>query len=143
RNRTLADLVERRRALRIQLEELRTGRDSLLRVVDVVAVSVEEVRERLASAEDEARVAAEEAGQRVAEEPDHDDLVELEAELAAVGTGVGDGGPGRDPGASSAVPSAFEDAAGGDAGAGLAESPVEGRPDQEASTSRRSVDELF
>ena len=30
RNRTLADLVARRRALRVQLEELRTGKDSLL-----------------------------------------------------------------------------------------------------------------
>ena len=66
RNRALADLVARRRALRVQLEELRAGKDSLLQVVDVVGVSVEELRERLASAEDEARVAAEQAGQRVA-----------------------------------------------------------------------------
>ena len=68
RNRALADLVARRRALRVQLEELRTGKDSLLRVVDDVAASVDELRQRLASAEDEARVAAEQAGERVAQE---------------------------------------------------------------------------
>ncbi len=91
RNRTLADLAARRRALHIQLEELRTGKDSLLRVVDGVAFSVEELRHRLASAEDAARVEAEEAGQRAAQEPDHGDLEELEEELVAGAAGVGAG----------------------------------------------------
>ena len=81
RNRALADLVARRRDLRVQLEELRTGKDSLLSVVDAVAASVDEVRGRLASAEDEARLVAEQAGERVAQELGHGDLVELEEEL--------------------------------------------------------------
>jgi DivIVA domain-containing protein len=74
RARTLADLGERRRSLRVQLEELRTGKDSLIEVVDAVAVSVGELRSRLANAEDEARVAAEEAGLRVEREPSVGDL---------------------------------------------------------------------
>jgi hypothetical protein len=148
RNRALADLVARRRALRVQLEELRTGKDSLLRVVDVVSASVEELRERLASAEDEARVAAEQAGQRVAQELGHGDLVELEEELAAVGGGPGGNGFGGDKETSSGVAAAVEHEAGGGAITGAAppagDSGVEGERDQDGSSaSRQSVDELF
>ena len=143
RNRALADLVARRRALRVQLEELRAGKDSLLQVVDVVGASVEELRERLASAEDEARVAAEQAGQRVAQELGHGDLVELEEELAAVSSGPGGNGFGGDKEASSGVAAA----AGRDAVAGTppaGDSGVEGERDQDGSSaSRQSVDELF
>jgi len=148
RNRTLADLAARRRTLHIQLEELRTGKDSLIRVVDVVAASVEELRERLASAEDDARVAAEDAGRRVAQEPSSGDLVELEAELAAAGGGVAVGGPGKDEVDSSGFATVLVGETNGSTGAISGEAgTVEAGPgegDAEASTaSRRSVDELF
>lgn len=68
----LNDLAERRRTLRVQLEELRTGRDSLLEVVDAVGGSVEQLRERIANAEHEARLAAADAGERAAAEDDSD-----------------------------------------------------------------------
>jgi len=64
RKSVLSDLVERRRALFVQLEQLRSGRDSLVDVVDAVGGAVEELRERLAGAEHDARVAAAEAGDR-------------------------------------------------------------------------------
>ena len=140
RNRTLADLAARRRALHIQLEELRTGKDSLLRVVDGVAFSVEELRHRLASAEDAARVEAEEAGQRAAQEPDHGDLEELEEELVAgaagVGAGVGEGGGGPASGLEESTAASGE--------ISEEERSAEGEPEQAGSpSSRRSVDELF
>ena len=146
RNRALADLVARRRALRVQLEELRTGKDSLLRVVDDVGASVDGLRERLASAEDEARVAAEQAGQRVAQELGHVDLVELEEELAAAAGGAGGDGFAGDE-ASSGVASSVEREAAGEGRTGAApagESGVEAEQDRDgSSSSRRSVDELF
>ena len=136
----------RRRALRVQLEELRTGKDSLLQVVDTVAASVDELRERLASAEDEARIAAEHAGQRVAQELGHGGLVELEEELAAGHLAGGDDFAG-DEGASSGAVSVLERQAEGDAGTGAApagESGLEDERDQNGSNaSRRSVEELF
>jgi len=142
RNRTLADLVARRRALRTQLEELRVGRDSLIRVVDVVAASVDELRERLASAEDEARVDAEEAGHRVALEPEQDDLGDLEAEIVAAGEGAGEAGLGTDAGVSSDL--ALADEAGGENGAlRVTERPATGTDQAGSTASRRSVDELF
>ncbi|MGO9559664.1 MAG: DivIVA domain-containing protein [Acidimicrobiales bacterium] len=80
----LGDLAERRRSLRVQLEQLRTGRDSLLEVVDAVGDAVDQLRERLANAEHEARLAAAEAGERVEAEADAeaDESAELEGALA-------------------------------------------------------------
>ena len=135
RNRALADLVARRRDLRVQLEELRTGKDSLLSVVDAVGASVDELRGRLAAAEDEARVAAEQAGERVAQELGRGDLVELEAELAAAAQASNEFG--GDEEALSAVASA----SGGDGAGGPG---TVARPAGEGSgASRQSVDELF
>ena len=142
RNRALADLVARRRALRVQLEELRTGKDSLLGVVDTVAASVVELRERLSSAEDEARVAAEQAGERLDTELGHSDLAELEAELAAAASGAGVNEFGDDEAlsavAATAVGEAEQDAITGvgPAAAGIGEADG-------SRSSRRSVDELF
>ena len=78
----LGDLIEQRRGLRIQLEQLRTGRDSLVGVVDAVGSAVDHLRDRLANAEHEARLAAAEAGERVEAEPDDNALFEAEAEIA-------------------------------------------------------------
>jgi hypothetical protein len=64
RKAVLSDLVERRRALFVQLEQLRSGRDSLVEVVDAVEATVEELKRRLAGAEHDARLAAAEAGDR-------------------------------------------------------------------------------
>ncbi len=140
RNRALADLVTRRRALRVQLEELRTGKDSLLGVVDTVAAAAVALRERLAFAEDEARVAAEQAGERVEAELGHGDLAELEEELAAATRGGGANEFGRDgeaQGAAGAASAAGQAEAGGPTGAGRA-----GQGDG-SGASRQSVDELF
>ena len=139
RNRALADLMNRRRALRVQLEELRTGKDSLLGVVDGVAAAVVELRERLAFAEDEARVAAGQAGERVESELGHGDLAELEEELAVAASGGRASEFGEDDGAlgAAAASGAGEGEAAAKTGAGRA-----GEGDG-SGASRQSVDELF
>jgi DivIVA domain-containing protein len=146
RNHTLADLAARRRDMRIQLEELRAGKDALLRVVDMVGASVEELRERLIAAEDEARVAADKAGQRATEEPGSGDLAELEAELATVHAGLA--GPdyteGREAAGESAPPAedAEEEGIVGQPSPGDGDAK-RGRHKRGTTASRRSVDELF
>jgi DivIVA domain-containing protein len=148
RNRTLADLMAKRRGLRVQLEELRAGKDSLLRVVDAVAVAVDGLREKLVSAEDEARVAAEEAGERFERQTGQDEFSELEAELAAA-SALGDvdlaGAYGESNGLVAAAGSERgepTEAGSGEPGAdGPADEAVSGR--KGSSASRRSVDELF
>ena len=144
RNRTLADLVSRRGALRVQLEELRGGKDSLLGVVESVAVAVDALRQRLASAEDQARIAAEEAGERVELQPGHDELVELEAELAATAEALADVtlAPSEDASPEVAPPGEQAEgetprSSGEDAGT------EDGEDHLVSSASRRSVDELF
>jgi cell division septum initiation protein DivIVA len=68
RRAVLADLAAQRRALYVQLEQLRSGRDYLVEVVDAVGDAVDELRERLHSAEHDARVAAAQAGDRAENE---------------------------------------------------------------------------
>jgi cell division septum initiation protein DivIVA len=80
RHRVLNDLADRRRALRVQLAQLRTGRDSLIEVVDAVGDVVDKVRDRLATAEHEARLAAAQAGER-AERFDQDEELLEERQL--------------------------------------------------------------
>ena len=82
--------------------------------------------------------------ERVSEEADHDDLVELEAELAAASGGLAAGGIGKDEIVSVVPTSALPEVEGGAEPTPGGESPLEGGPEQEASSaSRRSVDELF
>jgi hypothetical protein len=83
RRSVLEDLVERRRALFVQLEQLRSGRDSLVEVVDVVGGAVNELRDRLERAEHDARVAAAEAGDKaeLLAEDEVDTLLEPEIAL--------------------------------------------------------------
>ena len=119
------------------------GRTRCLRVVDGVAFSVEELRHRLASAEDAARVEAEEAGQRAAQEPDHGDLEELEEELVAGAAGVG-AGVGKDGVAAGGPVSGLEESTAASDEISEEEPSAEGEPEQAGSpSSRRSVDELF
>jgi len=143
RNRTLADLVARRRTLRVQLEELRGGKDSLLQVVDSLGASVEHLRERLVTAEQEARLAAEDAGERAEEHAASDELGELEAELAAAGRALGEDAPVHGEPASDAAPAVQGEAgAAVEAATGEAAEGVAGGGDHPGA-SRRSVDELF
>lgn len=79
RTRVLTDLTDKRRELRVQLEQLRAGRDSLVGVVDAVAAAVDDVRDRLENAEHDARVAAAEAGEE-AEESEETGLFDVEAD---------------------------------------------------------------
>ncbi|MGA3216642.1 MAG: DivIVA domain-containing protein [Acidimicrobiales bacterium] len=146
RNRTLADLMAKRRALRVQLEELRSGKDSLLRVVDAVAVAVEALRERLVAAEDEARLAADQAGERFERQVGHDELSELEEELAAAGGALGE----VDVAGLTQVTSGTLAVTSGEAPAGEGGAPsAEAAPSEDdkgrsgSGASRRSVDELF
>jgi hypothetical protein len=78
----LSDLVERRRALFVQLEQLRSGRDSLVEVVSAVETTVEELKSRLEGAEHGARVAAAEAGERAEMFVDDEVVSLLEPDLA-------------------------------------------------------------
>jgi cell division septum initiation protein DivIVA len=83
RSSVLGDLSTRRRSLRVQLEQLRTGRDSLLSVVDAVGEAVDQLRDRLANAEHEARLAAAEAGDRLLEDEADNGYDDVVAESAA------------------------------------------------------------
>lgn len=82
RRSVMSDLLQKRRALFVQLEQLRSGRDSLVDLVDAVGEAVEELRERLASAEHDARVAAAEAGDRAELLVDDEVDTLLEPEIA-------------------------------------------------------------
>ncbi len=69
------DLSERRRALVVQLEQLRSGRDSLVEVVEAVGEAVDDLRGRLAGAEHGAWVATAEAGEPAGGAFDYEDAV--------------------------------------------------------------------
>ncbi len=84
RSSILRDLAERRRALYVQLEQLRSGRDSLVEMVGEVGEAVDDLRQRLAGAEHEARLAAADAGERAAR---LDDLAEATMTRASGATG--------------------------------------------------------
>jgi DivIVA domain-containing protein len=68
RAKMLADIVRRRNVARIQVAQLRAGRERLLEAYRIVRGTLDEVTDNLGRAEDEARAAAEEAGQRMAAE---------------------------------------------------------------------------
>lgn len=80
RTSVLTDLTNKRRDLRVQLEQLRAGRDTLVGVVDAVASAVGDVRERLENAERDAREAAEDAGEEAAADSEETELFDLEAD---------------------------------------------------------------
>lgn len=70
RTKILTDLSNRRRVLHLQIEQLQAGRERLSEAVQGVRVSVDGITNDLLRAEDEARVAAEEAGRIAAAKPD-------------------------------------------------------------------------
>jgi len=105
---------------------------------------VDELRQRLASAEDEARVAAEQAGQRVAQEPGHGDLAELEEELAVAAGGAAVGNEFSEADVSGGVTSTLGSQSEGEAKTDVAPAGAQAEQDQDSSSaSSRSVDELF
>jgi DivIVA domain-containing protein len=139
RSSVLGDLADRRRSMRVQLEQLRSGRDTLLEVVDAVGDAVDQLRERLASAEHEARLAAAEAADRVLAEVGDEDL--LEAAGGEIAVDLPDGPEARE-GMEEGLALAGEEALAGvhpyDGDAEVSD----GGEDEEAS-GHRSVDELF
>ncbi|MEE9413729.1 MAG: DivIVA domain-containing protein, partial [Acidimicrobiales bacterium] len=66
RERILRDLSRRRTNSKVQLEQLRAGRDRLVQAIEMTADSVDDVQRELETAMPEARLAAESAGQTVA-----------------------------------------------------------------------------
>jgi len=70
RARVLADLSRRRKVLHAQIEQLRAGREHLAATVREVRDSIDVIADDLFRAEDQARLAAEEAGRAVAARPD-------------------------------------------------------------------------
>jgi DivIVA domain-containing protein len=91
RARILADLTRRRRVLHSQIEQLRAGRDRLAETITEVRHTVDQVTDELFRAEDEARLAAEEAGRQAAVHEDLDESQGIEAVLPptlAPGAGV-------------------------------------------------------
>ncbi len=89
RSRVLADLAKRRKVLHAQIEQLRAGRERLTQTVDDTRRSVEAIAQDLFAAEDNARVAAEDAGRAAASRPDEGSPEELAAILAAEAEEVG------------------------------------------------------
>jgi DivIVA domain-containing protein len=68
RAKVLGEVVRRRNVARVQVAQLRAGRDRLLDAYRVVRDTLDGVTDELGRAEDEARAAAEAAGQRMAAE---------------------------------------------------------------------------
>jgi DivIVA domain-containing protein len=90
RERMLGDLARRRRVAEVQLEQLRVARERLVQAYDVVRHTLEEVTAELASAEPEARLAAEAVGRRMSDADAHPPLRMAESQLrVASAAGVG------------------------------------------------------
>ncbi|MGD0391511.1 MAG: DivIVA domain-containing protein [Acidimicrobiales bacterium] len=83
RSRVLADLSKRRKVLHAQIEQLRAGRERLTETVQDVRRSIDTIAEDLFAAEDNARLAAEEAGRQAAGRPDEGTPEEVAALLLA------------------------------------------------------------
>jgi DivIVA domain-containing protein len=84
RAKVLGDVVRRRNVARVQVAQLRAGRERLLDAYRVVRETLDHVTVELGRAEDEARVAAEAAGQKAGAELAGDaavDVSELDPEL--------------------------------------------------------------
>jgi DivIVA domain-containing protein len=80
RAKVLGDVVRRRNVARVQVAQLRAGRDRLLDAYRVVRDTLDGVTDELGRAEEEARVSAEAAGQKMAAELAAD-AAEAEAEV--------------------------------------------------------------
>jgi cell division septum initiation protein DivIVA len=83
RERTLDDLAHRRRSIRTQVEQLRSGRDRLLASHTTIRKLLDEIEQELEREMPEARVAAEFTGRRLQHEPPGSaGLIEIEIDEA-------------------------------------------------------------
>ncbi|MCY3649728.1 MAG: hypothetical protein F4Y99_00535 [Acidimicrobiaceae bacterium] len=115
RERILSDLARKRHEHRVAVEQLRVTRDRLLEALGIFRQGLDGWIEELVQAEPRAAAAAQQAGQRVAAQPEST-VAELEAEIStARRTGMAaDGGSGEE--APATGDAATEGAAGTDAG---------------------------
>ncbi len=113
RERILSDLARKRHEHRVEVEQLRVTRDRLLEALGIFRQGLDGWIEELVQAEPRAAAAAQQAGQRVAAQPEST-VAELEAEIstARLAGMVPDGGSGEEAPAGDA---AAEGAAGADA----------------------------
>ena len=86
RAKVLADLTRRRRVLHSQIEQLRAGRERLAETITGVRNSVDVIADELFRAEDEARLAAEEAGRQAAAQVDGRDDARAPGRRSAAAT---------------------------------------------------------
>ena len=84
RAKVLGEVVRRRNVARVQVAQLRAGRDRLLDAYRVVRDTLDGVTDELGRAEDEARAAAEAAGQRMAAELTADTDTDTDAEVPSL-----------------------------------------------------------
>jgi len=97
RERILADLARKRHEHRVEVEQLRVTRDRLLEALGIFRQGLDGWIEELVQAEPRAAAAAQQAGQRVAAQPEST-VAELEAEISTARlTGTApDGGSGEE-----------------------------------------------
>ncbi len=80
RTKVLTDLTNRRRVLHLQIEQLRAGRERLSETIQGARQSVDQIADDLMRAEDDARLAAEEAGRTAAGLPENEPVETLQAQ---------------------------------------------------------------
>ena len=83
RARVLADLARRRKVMHAQIEQLRAGRERLTETINDVRRSIDVIADDLFGAEDDARLAAEEAGREAVGRPDENTPEEMAVRLLA------------------------------------------------------------
>jgi DivIVA domain-containing protein len=83
RARVLADLSRRRKVMHAQIEQLRAGRERLTETINDVRRSIDVIADDLFGAEDDARLAAEEAGREAVGRPDENSPEEMATRLLA------------------------------------------------------------
>jgi DivIVA domain-containing protein len=83
RARVLADLSRRRKVMHAQIEQLRAGRERLTETINEVRRSIDVIADDLFGAEDDARLAAEEAGREAVGRADENTPEEMAARLLA------------------------------------------------------------
>jgi len=99
RKRLMTDLTGRRRALSIQIEQLRAARDEMAAAVQAVRGSMDEILDQLSHSDDDARAAAQAAGDQA--------RLHLPKDVLPEGSGTG-AEPGEDPAVGGAAPSVDE-----------------------------------
>jgi DivIVA domain-containing protein len=110
RTKVLTDLTNRRRVLHLQIEQLRAGRERLSETIQGARQSVDQIADDLLRAEDDARLAAEEAGRTAAGLPEN----EPEETLQDQGPGQFEGSFSDDAGGGTIPDATAQDSSGAD-----------------------------